>query len=67
MAKYITELLDRSKMLGARPSATPITVGTKLSQHDGDRIGNASLYPIQQSLSLDHIGITRSYRMITIL
>lgn len=41
-SKYIADLLERSNMVGAKPSKTPIPTNTKLSQHDGDPLKNAT-------------------------
>jgi hypothetical protein len=43
-SKYISNVLDRAKMSGAKPAKTPLPTGSKLSQHDGDPLENASKY-----------------------
>jgi hypothetical protein len=43
-SKYISEILDRANMLGAKPSKTPIPAGAKLSQFDGDPLPHATEY-----------------------
>lgn len=40
-SKYITELLVRAKMAGAKPLRSPVVSGSKLSQYDGDPVPNA--------------------------
>ncbi|KAF5477766.1 hypothetical protein F2P56_004381 [Juglans regia] len=42
--KYITKLLETTRMVGAKPAKTPIPAGTKQSQHDGDHLDNATEY-----------------------
>jgi hypothetical protein len=42
--KYISDMLDRAKMTGVKPTKTPIPVGSQLSQYDGDPLKNASEY-----------------------
>jgi len=43
-AKYIAELLEKTKMVGAKPAKSPLPSGTKLSQHDGDPLENVTEY-----------------------
>jgi hypothetical protein len=42
--KYISNVLDRAKMTGARPAKTFLPTCSKLSQHDGDPLENDSEY-----------------------
>jgi hypothetical protein len=42
--KYITELLHRVKMLGAKPASSPCPCGSKLSGLDGDPLPDPSEY-----------------------
>jgi hypothetical protein len=45
-AKYISDLLSRSKMLGAKPFSSPCLAGSKMSNADGDPLSptNTTLY-----------------------
>jgi hypothetical protein len=43
-AKYITALLARVNMLGAKPYSAPCTSGKKLTHLDGDPLSDPSLY-----------------------
>jgi len=40
-SKHIADLLERSNMVGAKPSKTPIPTNTKIFQHDDDPLENA--------------------------
>jgi hypothetical protein len=42
--KYITDLLHRVKMLGAKPASSPCPAGTKLSALDGDSLSDPTEY-----------------------
>jgi hypothetical protein len=42
--KYISDILDRAKMIGAKTAKTPILAGSQLYQYDGDHLKNASEY-----------------------
>jgi hypothetical protein len=43
-AKYITDLLHRTRMLGAKPAASPCPSGSKLSKFDGDLLPDPTEY-----------------------
>lgn len=43
-SKYISEMLNNTKMLGAKLAKTPLLVGSKLSQYDGDPLPTSSKY-----------------------
>lgn len=43
-SKYISNVLDRAKMTGAKPAKTLLPTCSKLSQHDGDPLENDSEY-----------------------
>jgi hypothetical protein len=43
-SKYILELIEKSKMVEAKPTKSPLPPGTKLSQHDGDPFDNVTEY-----------------------
>jgi hypothetical protein len=58
-SKYISELLDRAKLLGAKPSKTPLPAGAKLSQFDGDPLPHATEYR-QIVGALQYCTLTRS-------
>lgn len=40
--KYVADILDHAKMIGAKPAKTPLPTRSKLSQYDGDPIENAT-------------------------
>jgi histone deacetylase 1/2 len=42
--KYICDLLHRTKMVGAKPLASPIVTGTKLSSFDGEVLSDPTDY-----------------------
>ncbi|KAK6144629.1 hypothetical protein DH2020_021449 [Rehmannia glutinosa] len=42
--RYITNLLNRTKMTDDKPIATPVPTSLKLSQHDGDPLSDPTLY-----------------------
>jgi hypothetical protein len=42
--KYITELLHRVKMAGAKPASTPCITGSKMSRNDGESLPDPSEY-----------------------
>jgi hypothetical protein len=42
--KYITELLHRVKMAGAKPASTPCVTGSKMSKNDGESLPDPSEY-----------------------
>jgi hypothetical protein len=43
-SKYISKLIDRANMLGAKPAKTPLPAGAKLSQFHGDPLPQATKY-----------------------
>jgi hypothetical protein len=43
-AKYISDLLHRVKMLGAKPSKSPCLAGSKLSKFDGELLKDLTTY-----------------------
>ena len=43
-SKYILELLNRARMVGAKPSSTPTASGSKLSQHEGTPLPDGTEY-----------------------
>jgi hypothetical protein len=43
-SKYVTDLLIRTKMDGAKPASTPCTTAGKLSRFDGDPLADPSEY-----------------------
>ena len=43
-SKYISELLHRAHMIGAKPYSTPTASGSKLSLHDGVALTDATEY-----------------------
>uniref|UniRef100_A0A2N9EVL6 Integrase catalytic domain-containing protein n=1 Tax=Fagus sylvatica TaxID=28930 RepID=A0A2N9EVL6_FAGSY len=43
-SKYILELLNRARMVGAKPSSTPTASGSKLSQHAGTPLPDGTEY-----------------------
>jgi hypothetical protein len=43
-SKYISDVLAHAKMFDDKPAKTPLPAGSKLSQHDGDALVNASEY-----------------------
>jgi hypothetical protein len=42
--KYITDLLHRTRMLGAKPAASPCSSGSKLSKFDGTQLSDPTEY-----------------------
>lgn len=42
--KYITDLLHKVKMLGAKPASFPCPSGTRLSRFDGDPLPDPGVY-----------------------
>jgi hypothetical protein len=42
--KYITDLLHRTHMDGAKPAKSPCSTGTKLSRYDGEALEDPSIY-----------------------
>lgn len=57
-SKYISDLLDRAKMVGAKPLSSPTTSGSKLSVHDGDLLHDPTEYR-QVVGSLQYCTLTR--------
>jgi hypothetical protein len=43
-SKYISNLLDKTQMIGARPLSTPIASGPKLSAHEGELLNDPTEY-----------------------
>jgi len=43
-SKYISDLLDKTQMIGARPLSTSITSGPKLSTHEGELLNDPIEY-----------------------
>ena len=43
-SKYISDLLDKTQMIGARPLFTPIASGPKLSAHEGELLNYPTEY-----------------------
>jgi hypothetical protein len=56
--QYALEILERAKMLQCNPIATPIDTRSKISAHDGSRVGDPTLY---RSLAgaLQYLTLTR--------
>jgi hypothetical protein len=42
--KYITDLLCKTHMDGAKPSKSPCSSGSKLSKHDGEALTDPTIY-----------------------
>ena len=42
--KYVTDILQRSRMDKCKPAETPIALGTKLTKNDDGPTVNATLY-----------------------
>jgi hypothetical protein len=57
-AKYIADILYRTRMLGAKPSVSPCSTGTKLSHFDGEPLVDPTEYR-QVVGALQYCTITR--------
>jgi hypothetical protein len=59
-SKYIADLLNRSKMLGAKPYSSPCVFGSQLSAHDGDPLAPHDITVFHQTVgTLQYCTITR--------
>lgn len=56
--KYILDLLERTKMINAKPISTPMVVDSNLSLHSGDLIDNPTEYRATVG-SLQYLTLTR--------
>jgi hypothetical protein len=59
-SKYISDLLSRSKMLGAKPHSSPCLAGSKLSNVDGDPFSPTDITTYRQTVgALQYCTLTR--------
>jgi hypothetical protein len=49
-AKYISDLLSRSKMTGAKPFSSPSIAGSKMSNADGDPLSPIDVTTYRQTV-----------------